>query len=393
MKAPLAILIAILVFALAFSAGCTQQKTPDVNVTQTEPNTTQNASANGTVQEQPCSGGNVVQNDACFAALAKADDDPAYCQNIYSIGTMDSCYEMFANGSLGICKKITDAQMRWNCLLQNALSEKSDTTCKLIENDSMRAACLEAVVPPCTLIMDEGARTLCLALYNSNYGLCTTDGCLAAYAQNKSDPAACGGISAESARYACDAIVGKDVTLCQQAAQTPVQDACIENASIALDKPNGCDIITPGSTYANICHLHFAFEYSDPSYCQKPFQEEQRDQCYSDYANLTANISTCPKVINTLNRIVCYRVAAIGNRMPSLCNNIGTSSNARDCYAASILYLDAGPVPSDCQNVADSTWKDKCYLYAAIKTNNGAYCSLIGEGPDKTDCDGLFGTQ
>jgi len=97
MKAPLAILIAILVFALAFSAGCTQQKPPDVNVTQTEPNATQNSSANTTVQAQQCSGGNIVQNDACFAALAKADSDPSYCQNIYSIGTVDSCYAMFAN--------------------------------------------------------------------------------------------------------------------------------------------------------------------------------------------------------------------------------------------------------------------------------------------------------
>ena len=393
MKAPLAIAISILVFALLFSFGCTQPKTPEVNVTQPELITTPNASNNSTAQAQPCTGGNIVQNDECFISYARANGDSKYCQNIYSIEKIDACYAIFANGSLDICKKIVNPGMRWGCLYANAVREKSDATCKLIENDTVRADCLKATVPPCMLIMDGGQRALCLALETGNYSLCTTDACLAAYAQNKSSINACGGITAEFYRYACAAIAKNDVTLCMQAAQSPVQDACLENASIALGNPNGCDLATPGSSYANGCYLHFALEYNDPTYCRKPYQEEQRDQCYSDYANLTANISTCPKIINSLNRIVCYRIAAIGNRMPSLCNNIGTNSNMNDCYAASILYQDAGPVPSDCPNVADSGWKNKCYLYAAIKTNNGALCAFISEGPDKQDCNNLFGSK
>ncbi|MFA6489306.1 MAG: hypothetical protein WCT52_01365 [Candidatus Micrarchaeia archaeon] len=392
MKAPLAIAISILVFALVFSAGCIQPKPPAVNATEQPPIVTPQNNTS-TPSEQLCSGGNVVQKDECFTSLAKATRDSEYCQNIYSIEKMDSCYALFANNSLDICKKITNAETKWGCLYANAVREKSDAPCKLIENDAARASCLQAVVPACMLIMDENARALCLALEKRDSSLCTNDWCFASYARNRSDLGACGGINAEFYRYACAAIIKDDVEICKQAAQSPVQDACIENVSIALERPSGCDLATPGSSYANRCYLHFALKYSDPTYCRKPYQEEQRDQCYSDYANLTANISTCPKIINTLNKIVCYRIAAIGNRMPSLCNDIGTNTNMRDCYAGSILYVDAGPVPSDCGNVADSDWKNKCYLRAAIKTNNATYCTFVGEGPDRQDCDELFGKK
>lgn len=388
MKAPLAIAISILVFALLF-AGCAQPKPPAVNATEQPPVVVPQENES-VPSEQPCSGGNIVQKDECFTSLARVNRDSSYCRNIYSIEKVDACYAIFANSSLDICKKITDPGTKWGCLLANAKSGKSDAICKLIENDAIRADCLRAVVPACMLIMDEGQRSLCLALEKNDYTLCATDSCFAGYAQNRSDAVACGGIKVESYRYACAAIVKNDVTLCKQAAQAPVQDACIENASIALGSPGDCALATPGSSYANGCYLHFALEYRDPSYCRKPYQEEQRDQCYSDYANMTANISTCPRIINSLNRIVCYRIAAIGNRMPSLCNNMGTASNVRDCYAGSILYVDAGPVPSDCQYVADAGWRDKCYLRAAIKTNNGAYCTFVGEGPDRQDCNDLF---
>ena len=48
--------------------------------------------------------------------------------------------------------------------------------------------------------------------------------------------------------------VGDSLGLSQQAAQTPVQDACIGKASIALGASSGCDLATPGSSYArNTC--------------------------------------------------------------------------------------------------------------------------------------------
>lgn len=393
MKAfPLAIL-AMLAISLLFAFGCAQQKNPPVVGPEQPPVPTVQNETRPAPSPQPCSSGNVVQKDECFSTFAKSEGDVKYCQNIYSVETMDSCYAFFANSSLEACKKITDAQTRFGCLYANALKAKSDVICKLIENDRLRADCLKDVVPPCMLIMDENKRSLCLALEKGDASVCWNDWCFLEYAKNRTDANACGGIKAEFYRYACAAIAKNDVMLCKLAAQSPVQDACIENASIALGSPEGCDLATPGSSYANGCHLYFAVENNDSKYCRKPAQEEQRDQCYSDFANRTADISACPKIINSLNRIVCYRIAAIGNRMPSLCNQIGTNTNMRDCYAASTLYVDAGPVPSDCQDVADGDWRNKCYLRAAIKTANATLCTFVGDGPDKGDCEDIFGKQ
>jgi len=391
MKAPIAIVISVLVLMLAFSVGCAQQNKPAVN--ETAPPAVV-APVNETLaQAQPCSSGNVVQKDACFLALAKTEMNPQICQNVYSIEQMDECYSIFAGTDLAICKKITNADRKWECLFANAKREKSDEICKLIENDAKRAECLKVVVPPCMLIMDENARGLCLALEKNDYSLCTSDWCLAEYARVKQTDTPCGGIKLEYYRYACAAIAKDDISICKQAKQTPVQDACIENVSKATNMPSYCGLGTPGTSYTNNCYLYFAVKNNDPTYCRKPAAEEQRDQCYTDFANRTANISVCPKIINSLNRIVCYRIAAIGNRMPSLCNGMGIEFNMRDCYAASILYIDAGPLASDCQNVAIVDWKNKCYLRAAIKANNGTLCSFVGEGPDKLDCENLFGKQ
>ena len=175
MKAFSLALAALLAITLVFAFGCTQQNNPPVvEPVQQAVNTTPNA----TVQEpptQPCSSGNVVQKDECFYTLAKSKGESSYCQNIYSIGTMDSCYAFFANSSLDTCKKITDAQMRFGCLYANAMGAKSDEICKLIENDALRADCLKNVVPPCMLILDASGRALCLALEKGDAGLCTDD--------------------------------------------------------------------------------------------------------------------------------------------------------------------------------------------------------------------------
>jgi hypothetical protein len=390
MKAPTAVLILLLAFALLFSLGCAQQaKSPQVNEEAQEQGNASSMNARE-AEEQPCSSGNVLQKDECFASLAKKSMDQKYCRNIYSIDKLDECYFLFAGSDLEACKKISNPQMKWNCLLANAKMEKSEEICRLIENDSMRAECLKAVLPPCMLILDESKRALCFAVEKGNPSLCTNDWCLFEYAKNKTDPSACGLISQEFARYACTAIVKGEISICSLSEKEPLRDACYMNYSIETGTPSGCDLATAGSSYANSCYLHFAVKYNDAKYCKKPLQEGQRDECYSDFAKLTANASACSKVINTLNKLGCYRAAAIWNRMPSLCNDIETAIGMRDCYAASILYVDAGPLPSDCKNVKNDDWRNKCYYIAAIKENNGTYCEFASDGPDKEECNKIF---
>lgn len=376
-------------FVLVVSFGCAQREPPVVQ--EPAPNETGPQNQTPVVQAQPCSQGNVVQKDECFLEVARKNGDMDACRKIYSIGTVDDCYGIFASSSLDACKMVNDAGKRAECLTQNAVRLKSDQACSLIENDELRGKCLTLVVPPCMLVMDEGKRELCLALEKGNVSQCTTEGCLRGYAQNRSDEGACAMLSSQADRFSCIAVVRKDVSACKLASLAPVQDACVENASEELGSLEGCALGTAGSDYVNRCYLHFAVKNADMSVCRKAEPEERRDWCYLQFAGMTANVSSCPRVIETLNRISCYRQAAIGNRMPSLCNNLATDAWRRDCYAGSILYLESGPLASDCPDVYSDDWRNKCYLTAARFTYNSTLCGFISEGPDKTDCNDLFG--
>jgi len=386
MKAFSTAIAVLLSFALLLSFGCTQKNETVVQ----EPPSAQVKPPSVVAPSAQCGEGNIVQKDECFAALAREKSDPEICRGIYSIEKLDSCYGIFANTSLEVCKKITDGDAKAGCLLQNALKAKSEEICNLIENADLRADCLNRVVPPCMLILDLEKRNLCDALEKRDYSVCQSDYCLKEYAFAREDEHACQIISIPIDRYTCAAVVKKSVAACNDAGL--IKDLCIENAAKELDDLSGCDLATPGSEYSNRCYVYFAVRNSDMNICRKCHTEENRDACYMGYALQAANISSCPKVINSLNRIDCYFKAARGNRMPSLCNPIATFQERSSCQAATI-NLEAGPAPSDCQYVNIDDWKNKCYFRIARMTYNSSICALIGTGPDKDSCNSLFGLK
>ncbi|MEM4633727.1 MAG: hypothetical protein QW275_01080 [Candidatus Anstonellaceae archaeon] len=340
--------------------------------------------------KNPCQSGNVLQKDECFLALARSKSDPELCKHIYSIDRKDDCYFGFSSSGLQICNRITNAERKSDCITENALMRKDPGMCQIIANNEARAKCLEKVVSPCMRILEEEKRELCLALEKNDYALCKSERCFEGYAKEKGIVEPCTRITTLAEKFKCLALAEKSTAACKLADQEAVRDKCLEEAAKELDDLKACDFATPGSQYANRCYLYFAVKNNEPDLCRKVLQEREKDACYSSFAAQTANSSACSKVIESLNRISCYRNSAIQNRKPSLCNGLENSAWMRDCYAASILYVDAGPVPSDCALVAESSWKDKCYLRAAIKSSNGSYCDYIQAVPDKIDCDELF---
>ncbi len=378
--------LAIICSLLLFAYGCPQKTGPVVVqepvVTEQEPEEPEEA--------QLCGTGNILQKDECFFELAKSNSNPETCKNIYSLGTLDSCYAFFADSDLEVCKKITDSEMKASCLTENAKNEESEDICKLIEDIAARENCLKEVLPPCMLIADVEERQLCLAYENNDYSLCKTDWCLFEYAQNMSEEDACEMIATQSERFACTAVSRKDVSACFDASLSPIQDACIEIASKELDKPEGCDLATNGSDYKNSCYLYFAVENLDTSFCKKAAPEEERDQCYSDYSIRTATVDACPDIIESLNRIGCYYQSALQNRMPSLCNPLENSAQRTDCYSKG-TFSKEGPAPIDCAFVESEVWRDKCYYQAAVKNQESSLCAFITPGHDKDACESLFG--
>lgn len=390
-------ILLVLSAVMLFSFGCAQ-KPSEPNVA--EPPAVEPPKGNATVAE-PCSTGNIVQKDECFAALAKSGSDPEICKNIYSVEKLDSCYSYFANSSLEVCREVTDSEMRAGCLTANAKrlnSEESESVCNLIDNAGMRAGCLKQVVPPCRLILDPDQRALCIAFEKNDYTFCTSDICFSKYAENRSDPNACNLVNNSAERYSCLAVVKNDVGECKNAALAPVQDYCVELAAKRLGSVNGCDLATAGSDYRNRCYLYFAVKERQGSICTRAEPEfsvgigTSKYWCYEQYASQAADVSVCPKILESQSRIGCYYTAAKKNRMPSLCNPLNNAAWMKDCYSGSILYVEGGPVPTDCENVQDQAWKDKCYYKAALAAANSTLCGSITPGTsDKDSCDEAFG--
>ena len=337
-----------------------------------------------------CGTGNILQKDACFLVLAKEKGDPEYCRSIYSVSTLDSCYDQFSD-RLEVCKKITGAQMRSACLSKIAVKEKSDQICAMIDNADARLSCLQNVLPPCMLISDEDERALCLAIDKDDYVYCKSDGCFLAYAINKSKSDACLLISPPANKQACLAVVGNSVGICKQAPLVPVQDYCVELASAMLDNQGGCVYASEKSDYRNRCYTHFAVEKADMGVCGLADPEGARDSCYRNYSIELADTSACAKVKETLNNQNCYYTAATVNRKPSLCNPLPSLSMRDDCYAKPI-FSKLGPIASDCGNVASETWKDKCYLVAAKMASDASLCGKISPGSDFDECVNLLGS-
>ena len=385
-------IFAIFAVTLLLLFGCASQPGPVVTPEPTVPApATPPAANNTTVTASPCSAGNIVQNDNCFASLAVEKSDSKYCRSIYAIDKLDACLYHFANASLETCKQITGSDLRFSCLTANAVREKSESICNMIDNADAAASCLRQVLPPCMLISGEGARSLCIALDKGDFSLCKGDACLEAYALNRSDSLACGAITQQNDRYYCLALVKKSVASCMDAPLAPVQNFCIEQASETLDDLLGCGLAGDGSPYRNSCYLHFAVERKDSAICQKASSETERDACYKNYSISTGTVDACPKVMESTNRVDCYFKAAKLNRMPSLCNMLATNDLKNTCYSGAILYPAEGPVPFDCPGVSSTDWKDKCYYYAARATYNGTLCGMMSEGAsDKRNCESLF---
>jgi hypothetical protein len=374
--------LALVSAMLLLLAGC-PQKPPSTSVVvpQPEPSTEQPQQA----ATEPCSQGNILQNDDCFLELAKAKNDVAICRRIYSIERLDSCLYQFSS-DLGICKEITNASLRAGCLSKIAAKEKSEAICSLIENSEARLSCLKQVLPPCMLISEEKERNLCLALDKGDYTLCSSDSCFFAYAINKSDTDACVLIGVEADRFACQAVVAGDVSICKGASLSLKQDACIEEAAIILEDSGACDLATARGTYRNRCYNHFAVLYRNMDLCRLADPETARDDCYKNYSMEVGDTSSCPRIIETNNRRTCYYDSASANRMPSLCNPLSARLDRDNCYSRGMLLPDIGPVPLDCPNVNVTLWRDKCYYEAATHTSDASYCNNITPGKDQADC-------
>ena len=148
----------------------------------------------------------------------------------------------------------------------------------------------------------------------------------------------------------------------------------------------------------------------DADFCDKIFEESEREQCLSELASQTGDYKICDNIKNRIFKNQCYIGAynnlsdetacelldedltlvtkdqcyfktALNKKEENLCEQAGKFSDS--CYY--VLAIEKGDMDI-CDKVADSSLKNYCYYYNSIKDSFVRPCRLISENGLKNLC-------
>lgn len=212
---------------------------------------------------------------ACFLSYATTRHDATACANLSSISeryacesvvsgenrcsqltaySLDYCYQLLAQytGDYSYCTGIGEFKYKANCLLDAALATRNMSYCELNELTYM---------PDCYVnySLRTGDIAGCLAL-NNTYLTGSKDGCVYAFAENYTDPAACNYASTIFIRLNC---YGDSILTAPQ--------------NLSLDK---CAAVThPG--WKDKCYSAYAIAVKDASICDFVLDSGAKSSCFS----------------------------------------------------------------------------------------------------------------
>ncbi len=342
------------------------------------------------VSTGPCEQTSVFDRDRCYKSLAQQNSDLSYCSKIYQLPEKDACLYLFAGTGQEVCALMSvGSPSRDQCFDLNARVQKKMDICDRIGNETLKAQCIEAVAPPCSLIDDDAKRELCLALDGKDYNLCRSDSCFYGYALDKNAEAPCRNISQDSTRLACLTIT-KDVDECKNGLYEAVRDMCYMLASDAENYPVYCEKISEFGTYREDCYLGLALKNGDGFICNKDRVESERNTCYLNYSLATGNAIICLNITGPMTRTACSLQTAVKYNKPQYCQFVVNLYDATACYS---LILNSGNaiLLSDCDQIPDSSWQDVCYSRVALQQNDKSLCDRISGKDVKQNCYAKFG--
>lgn len=387
------IVIAFIGLMVLLSACVQQPQAPSVP---SQPITVPQAQENKTVApavvpSEPCTTGSILQKDECFLNLAKSKGSVSYCDSIYSADKRDECIFGFAKSDGKLCDRLFASSYRSDCFLAYARAKGDFQICSKIGNDSARAACLKELSPACSFETDEVAKGRCLAFNKSDYTFCKDTECKIDFAFSSREDGACNLLPENelAARYACFALARNSTSWCARAGEKlAVSDYCYQIFALKAKDVGVCDLGSEGSQYRNSCYLTFALNGSNPTLCKNPAPEEARDDCYLNYSVSKNEVAVCENVINSLNRAKCYIYTAKANGNPAACNKLQFGT-LEPCMVQVLSNIGLGS-PDYCKDVADSLWKDKCYVVAAEKFRNQTLCAFVSDTDQIAKCNAPF---
>jgi len=351
--------------------GCVQtQEQPTQNGT--------NASNEPSKPADECLEKQGFNRDYCYFVRNSLDE----CNKIENSSLKDECMYRFVNinsqNGYILCLNLTDS--RDACLNKTA---KEDSVCNMIFNSEIRKSCIDFFHPdPCMNLTDVEYKK---CAYEKNKTLlCDDFACLTAIAKEFGNESICNKMNAEKTFIrACKYIVGNS-SACEENASDYVMSYCFELVAEFTKNYGYCNLANI-TLYQDSCYKNLSYQLKNDYLCSLLSYEVYRDDCYMQVAPLL-NVTICNKVVRDEERDVCRDNYAKKNSDPRACD-VMENKFLRDSCFSEVIVKEGVTYPVEyCMEMTLVDWREQCYYWLAVKSNNSSICENIQYDILKSQC-------
>jgi hypothetical protein len=315
-----------------------------------------------------------VCDDTCILKRALKDQNVSDCQNISNQTIAQECFEKLANISLDACKALGDKAKKKACISAFAVTGKNISLCNLLSEGIDEC---KLKVDPCYKATKPG---LCRALAQSDPTECGSDSaCLLNYSITKKDTLSCSLIQNPVIAAGCKyAVTGTDY--CHDLSTVSERDYCYLTAAVSGNDFLVCTQVSESTVYSLDCYSIFAARIGNVSVCDKnAFSLNSKWACYSNYSLLSGDIEGCKQIdkLASTFQFLCGFNYAKKYGDPGACEVISLTSSKNTCYQGSIIYSNENLDWTNCPDVKNFEWRNKCFNEAAKLDNNVSLCEYI----------------
>jgi len=251
----------------------------------------------------------VTDRDNCFTDIAEAIGDADTCEQVQDAWYKDICYLHLSlkSDDRGICDKIRRMEDRYDCYASVGLDAKM---CDKIEGLFPRSKCYKSVAlrvndsTICDRIEDNDVKDECyffIANPQRNSSLCdkikrvNKEACYIEVAVLSNDAKLCDMIGEPNERLQCDAILQKNLTICEGIDDDNVRYGCYTTVAFALNDSSMCSNIKNTEKadeqimfIRDGCYSSLAEKIKEPSICNEIESQGVRDGCHMRLAQKKA---------------------------------------------------------------------------------------------------------
>ncbi len=442
------IILAILLLAIVFAAGCFHEKKPDIVISEpgqpkpetqpTSPGTDQ-PSEPAKPEEKPTEPPSQPQKspeelcqsepsefkiDQCLKSAAASQNKPTICESLKVIPS-DVCYKeaAIANKNLEACKKIGLASERNSCLKSVAIALNDYKLCLQINASKADEI---AVQDSCLTEFSQKMNSIEPCLYVSGSlreGEIARDSCLWPILQSKKDISLCQNLISESLKSDCISqfvTTALDTSKCEPLHTADERDNCIKSVAVTAKQYETCNEIlskeikegcfeslidiAPSSklcalisdtTEKNRCYSKVSLLENDATLCKGiEGTKDLEDQCFYAYATQKDSIDTCTMIATQVNNNMkdkCYNFFAIKKKDPAICEHIFTISTYVNCFQSIADSLDDYSVCTAIKKTLISSYSKHpidslCIKNFAISSEQPFLCDYIKQTVVKEAC-------